>query len=37
MQGQVFYEGNCLKKLLTCEVAAILLYALMISSVYSPC
>ena len=36
-EEDIFDEGDCLEKLLTCEVAvAILIYALMMSSVYSP-
>ena len=37
MQTYVFDKGECLEKLLVCEiVVAVLLYALMMSSVYSP-
>ena len=33
----IFDEGDCLEKLLICEVAVkVVIYALMISSVYSP-
>ena len=38
MQRYIFDEGYCLEKLLTCEVTVVvMLYALMMSNVYSPC